>query len=439
MVLRTATRSAHPGGAGSPAMPAPRPPAAPGAFHIMAKPTGAICNLDCSYCYYLSKETLYPGDRFRMSLELMENYVRQLLESQTARDVTLAWQGGEPTLMGLSFFKQVVEAAKRYRRPGQNVSHTIQTNATLINEDWAEFLAEEKFLVGVSVDGPPELHDAYRVDKHGRKTSSRVVAGLRYLRRHDVEYNILCSVHAANVDHPLEVYRYLRDDCGAKFIQLIPIVEVCSSETEQGAVSDRSVPAEGWGTFLSAIFDEWLVRDVGSVFVQTFDAALAAWVGVPSGLCVFAETCGDALALEHNGDVYSCDHFVDPQHLLGNISQTHLLDLVASDRQRSFGEAKRDTLPGYCRSCDVLFACHGECPKNRFIETPDGERGLNYLCAGYKRFFHHVDGPMRLMSSLLHARRPAADVMAVFAQAPRNSPCPCGSGVKTKWCHGRSR
>jgi uncharacterized protein len=405
----------------------------------MAKPTGAICNLDCAYCYYLSKESLYPGDRFRMTLELMETYVRQLMESQTAPEVTVAWQGGEPTLMGLSFFREVVKATRRHRRPGQQVTHTIQTNATLLNEDWAAFLAEEGFLVGVSIDGPPEIHDAYRVDKHGRETSARVIAGLDLLRQHNVKYNILCSVHAANADHPIEVYRYLRDDCGARFIQLIPIVEPLSGDAAPGAVSDRSVTPERWGRFLSAIFDEWLVRDVGSVFVQTFDASLAAWLGVPPGLCVFSETCGDAVALEHNGDVYSCDHFVEPDHLLGNIRQTHLVELVASEQQRAFGAAKRDSLPGFCRRCDVLFVCQGECPKNRFLISPDGEPGLNYLCDGYKQFFHHVDGPMRIMADLLRAGRLAADVMTVFARVPRNALCPCGSGAKAKKCHGDPR
>ncbi len=419
-------------------MPGQRPLTAPPSFHVMAKPTGAICNLDCAYCFYLSKETLYPGDRFRMSIELMETYVRQLMESQAAPEVTVAWQGGEPTLMGLSFFRQVVKATKRHRRPGQQVTHTIQTNATLLNEDWASFLAEENFLVGVSIDGPPELHDAYRVDKHGRETSARVIAGLDLLRQHNVEYNVLCSVHAANADHPIDVYRYLRDACGASFIQLIPIVERLSSNRAPGAVTDRSVTSDGWGRFLSAVLDEWLVHDVGSVFVQTFDASLAAWLGVPPGLCVFSETCGDAVALEHNGDVYSCDHFVEPEHLLGNIMDTHLLELVASEKQRAFGAAKRDRLPKYCRDCDVRFVCQGECPKNRFLVSPDGEPGLNYLCEGYKQFFHHADGPMRLMARLLQAGRPAADIMAIFARAPRNSPCPCGSGLKAKRCHGRA-
>lgn len=420
-------------------MPEHRPLTAPPGFHVMAKPTGAICNLDCAYCFYLSKESLYPGDRFRMSRELMETYVRQLMESQATPEVTVAWQGGEPTLMGLSFFKEVVQATKTHSQPGQRVTHTIQTNATLLNEDWASFLAEEGFLVGVSIDGPPELHNAYRLDKRGRETSTRVITGLDLLRKHNVEFNVLCSVHAANVDHPIDVYRYLRDVCGANFIQLIPIVERSSGNPASEAVSERSVTSDGWGRFLSAILDEWVLHDVGSVFVQTFDASLAAWLGVPPGLCVFSETCGDAVALEHNGDVYSCDHFVETEHLLGNIMDTHLVELIASEQQRAFGAAKRDRLPKYCRDCDVRFVCQGECPKNRFIVSPDGEPGLNYLCEGYKRFFHHADGPMRLMTQLLRAGRPASDIMSIFARAPRNNPCPCGSGMKAKRCHGGTK
>ena len=434
-IRRTAARSSLPDG---PRIPETRPLTAPPGFHVMAKPTGAICNLDCTYCFYLSKESLYQGSRFRMSVELMETYVKQLMESQQTTDVTVAWQGGEPTLIGLPFFKEVVKATKRHRRAGQRVNHTIQTNATLLTDDWASFLAEERFLVGVSIDGPPDLHDAYRIDKRGRPTSNRVIAGLDLLRKHNVEYNVLCTVHSANASRPIDVYRYLRDTCAATFIQLIPIVERASDTTDPTAVTSRSVTPTGWGQFLSAVFDEWLMRDVGTVFVQYFDATLAAWIGAPPGMCVFSETCGDAVALEHNGDVYSCDHFVDPAHLLGNIQDTHLLELLASEKQRSFGTSKRDTLPQYCRRCDVRFACQGECPKNRFLPSPDGEPGLNYLCEGYKHFFHHVDGPMRLMADLIRAGRPASDVTAMIARASRNGPCPCGSGINAKRCHSRA-
>jgi uncharacterized protein len=371
-----------------------------------------------------------------MSDEVMERYITQLIEAHEAPEVTVAWQGGEPTLMGLSFFRRAVEVAERHCRPGQRPVHTLQTNATLLDERWAQFLAEKHFLVGVSIDGPPELHDAYRLDKRGRPTSSRVERSIELLRRYEVDYNLLCTVHAANAGHPLEVYRYLRDNCGGQFLQFIPIVEHTPTEADPAAVSQRSVRPAQWGRFLVEVFDEWLRKDVGKVFVQAFDAALASWCGLAPGVCVFAETCGNSVALEHNGDVYSCDHFVTPAHLLGNIAGTHLVEFVASEAQRRFGEAKRDSLPRYCWECDVRFACWGECPKNRFTLTPEGEAGLNYLCEGYKAFFHHVWGPMTLMRDLLRQGRPASDIYQVFANAPRNSACPCGSGRKAKYCHG---
>ncbi|MDA8357972.1 MAG: anaerobic sulfatase maturase [Actinomycetota bacterium] len=403
----------------------------------MAKPTGAICNLDCSYCFYLDKASLYPGARFRMRDETMEAYVRQSLESQDAPEVTIAWQGGEPTLMGLAFFARMVETAERYRRPGQVIRHTLQTNATLLTDEWGVFLAEHRFLVGISIDGPPDLHDRFRVDKRGRPTSERVLSGLDVLRHHQVDYNVLCTVHAGNVGEPLRVYRYLRDDCGALVIQFIPIVEHQPNPDDPYAVSERSVPSAAWGDFLIAIFDEWVGRDLGEVYVQTFDAILAPHLGLPAGLCVFAETCGHAVALEHNGDVYSCDHFVDPAHRLGNLHETHLVELVGSDRQQRFGNEKRDSLPRYCIECEVRDACWGECPKNRFVLTPDGEEGLNYLCAGYKAFFTRVDVPLRSMAELIRSGRPAADLRTAIARAGRNDSCPCGSGLKTKRCHQR--
>jgi len=388
------------------------------AFHLLVKPTGAICNLDCRYCFFLSKESLYPGSRFRMADSLLETYVRQLIEAQPGPEVTVAWQGGEPTLMGLEFFRRSVQYVEKHRRPGTRIVHTIQTNGTLIDNEWCAFFREHDFLVGISIDGPRELHDAYRVDKGGKPTFDAVMRGLRALRDGGVAYNVLTTVHRANEGRPLGVYRFLRDEAGAQFIQFIPIVEQTDERagTWEGTVSERSAGSEAWGRFLIAVFDEWVRRDVGSVFVQMFDAALASWAGEPAALCIFAETCGDAMALEHNGDVYSCDHFVEPAHLLGNIERERLIELVASEKQRAFGEAKRDTLPRYCRECDVRFACHGECPKNRFIRTPDGEAGLNYLCAGYKAFFHHVDEPMRFMAGELRAGRAPSNVMAYAAR-----------------------
>jgi len=424
----------------SPAMPVPRPPTAPPGFHVLAKPTGPICNLDCEYCFFLSKEALYPGDRFRMSDELLDTYVRQVVESQSGPEVTIAWQGGEPTLMGVDFFRRAVALAEQYRRPDQALSHTIQTNGTLLTDEWCEVLAEHDFLVGISIDGPREMHDTYRVDKKGQPTFDKVIKGLDLLKAHRVEFNVLCTVNAANQDHPLEVYRFFRDDLDARFVQLIAIVERDNDTgfQEGDQVTGRSVTPEAWGRFLIGVFDEWVTRDVGTVFVPQFDAALASWVGVPPGLCIFGETCGDAVALEHNGDLYSCDHFVEPAHLLGNIAETHMVELLASPQQRSFGEAKRDALPAYCRSCEVRFACNGECPKNRFTLTPDGEPGLNYLCTGYKDFFTHIGPLMTMMADRLRAGGYADEVMGLLAAAGRNDPCPCGSGRKAKYCHQAS-
>jgi uncharacterized protein len=425
-----------------PATESPRRPGPP-AFHLLAKPTGAICNLDCSYCFYLSKEMLYPGSRFRMAETLLETYIRQLIEAHhRAPEVTVAWQGGEPTMMGLNFFRRSIELEQRYARPGQRIVNTIQTNGTLIDDAFAAFFKEHGFLVGVSIDGPPELHDAYRVDKGGRPTLHRVLEGLRVLQRHGVEWNALTTVHHVNEAHGLAVYRFLRDETGARFIQFIPIVErPCPGGVPTGdTVTERSVSPAGYGRFLIEVFEEWVRRDVGTVFVQMFDTALANWLGQPPALCVHRETCGLALALEHTGDLYSCDHFVEPRHRLGNITTTPIKELVASPQQWRFGQAKRDTLPRYCRECSVRFACHGGCPKDRLARTPDGEPGLNYLCPSYKAFFHHVDRPMRAMSRMLRARRAPAGVMQRYAaqDAAREpgAPCTCGSGKPWRGCHG---
>ncbi len=404
-------------------------PDAPHAFHLLAKPTGAVCNLDCEYCFFLSKEMLYPGSRFRMADDLLEEYIRQLVEAHARSPyVTIAWQGGEPTLMGLDFFRRSVELARRHLRPGQQVEHTIQTNGTLLDAEWATFFRENGFLVGISIDGPRELHDAYRVNKGGKGSFDEVMRGLGHLRDAGVEWNALTTIHAANAGHGAEVYRFLRDECGAKFVQLIPIIERIAEADEEWTswrdrplyvqegdrVSHRSV-TEQYGQFLIDVFEEWVRRDVASVYVQMFDVALANWYGEPPSLCIHSETCGLALALEHTGDLYSCDHFVEPAYRLGNIRETPMLELVASQQQRKFGLAKRDTLPRYCLECDVRFACHGGCPKDRFISTPDGEPGLNYLCAGYKAFFHHVDPAMRFMAERLRAGGPPSDVMERYS------------------------
>ncbi len=417
-------------------------------FHIMAKPAGAICNLKCRYCFFLEKEALYPGSKFRMSDEVLEAYVRQVIESSTIRQPTIAWQGGEPTLMGLEFFRKSIEFEKKYLKPGMTVQNTIQTNGILLDEKWCEFLHQHQFLVGLSLDGPKELHDTYRRDKAGRPVFDKVMHAARLLQQHRVEFNILATVNAANADYPLDVYRFFRDEVEAQFIQFIPVVQRKTGstlDTDSSGVTEVSVRPQQYGHFLNAIFDEWVIRDVGSVFINHFDAALAAWVGATPGLCTTAPTCGFAMVLEHNGDLYSCDHFVLPEFLLGNIMQTPMAELAVSEKQLQFGRDKKETLPRQCRECEVLFACNGECPKNRFIHQP-GDHPLNYLCPGLKSFFLHIDRPMRIMADLLRRRRSPAEIMSLGATQPqncempkpgRNEPCPCGSGLKFKRCHGR--
>ncbi len=385
----------------------------PHAFHVMIKPAGALCNLECKYCFFLLKKNLYPRSRFRMSDGLLEHFLRQYLVSLQAPHATIAWQGGEPTLMGLEFFRRSVEFARRYQKPNTVIEYTMQTNGTLLDDDWCEFFREQNFLIGLSLDGPREMHDAYRTDKGGEGSFDRVMRGLSLLKKHRVDFNILCTVHAANAEHPRQVYAFLRNEAEAEYIQFIPIVERVSARgfQEGDAVTDRSVAAEQYGRFMSSIFDEWIRKDVGKVFVQMFEAALAAWADRPPPLCIFAPTCGTALALEHNGDLYSCDHFVEPDYLLGNINDTHLVKLVGSDAQFKFGRDKLDLLPRFCRDCDVRFACNGGCPKNRFTKSPDGEPGLNYLCRGYRMFFRHISRPMQIMADLLRSRRSPAEVM----------------------------
>jgi uncharacterized protein len=429
--------------------------AIPPRIHVLAKPTGAICNLNCSYCFFLNKDRLYPGSHFRMSDAVLETYIRQLIEYHRSPQVTVSWQGGEPTLMGMDFYRRALDYQRRYKKPGMVFENTLQTNGTLLNDEWCEFLKEHNFLIGISIDGPRRLHDFYRRDKQGQPTFDRVMRGLRLLQKHGVEYNILVTVNRINADHPLQVYRFLRDEAGTDWMQFIPSIErlVDGQVTifQQGnTVSERSVTPSQFGHFLITIFDEWVRHDVGKIFVQTFEAAVRNWLRLPSsGMCVFNTTCGHGLALEHNGDLYACDHFVEPGYLLGNITQNHLQELVGSEPQRRFGQNKLNTLPRTCRECEVWFACKGECPKNRFLSTSEGEPGLNYLCAGYKAFFRHIDRPLKLMAQLMRQGQPAAQVMQILAAAEmsaatagdrvgRNNPCPCDSGLKYKKCHGRN-
>lgn len=401
-------------------------------FHIMVKPSGSRCNLDCDYCYFLSKERMYPGSKFRMDEKLLERYIKQYIESQQYPEITFSWQGGEPTLMGLDFFKQAIRFQQKYARPGTHILNTLQTNGTLLDEEWCRFFKKYGFLIGLSIDGPKEIHDVYRKNRAGKGSFEDVMKGWQLLNDHGVQYNILCSVHAANQDKPLEVYNFFKDELNTQFIQFIPIVERATSRTLTLAnsgwresdnekrilytqsgdrVTERSVSASKYESFLIAIFDEWVRKDVGQIFVQIFDVALGAWSGQPGGLCIFSPTCGNALALEHNGDLFSCDHFVEPDYLLGNISKENMVELAMSEKQREFGDSKRNTLPEYCLKCEVNFACYGGCPKNRFINTPGGEPGLNYLCAAYKSFYNHIDRPMKTMARLLRQRRPPADIM----------------------------
>ena len=352
-----------------------------------------------------------------MSDEVHEAYIRQLFEAHQVPQVTVAWQGGEPTLMGLDFFRRSMELQARYRKPGTQIENTFQTNGILLDDEWCRFLHDNRFLVGLSMDGPRELHDAYRKDKGGHGTFDRVLRAARLLQQHQVEFNVLCTVNRRNADHPLEVYRFFRDELGAQYLQLIPIVERVNEHGETGSqegnrVTDRSVRPEQWGRFLIAIFDEWVKRDVGRTFVLNFDGALAGWLDMAGTICIFGPTCGTSMALEHNGDLYSCDHFVEPDYLLGNILETPMVELVASAQQRKFGRDKWDTLPGHCRRVRWLCVCNGECPKNRFVDTPDGEPGLNYLCEGYKAFFVHADRPMKVMAELIRRGRLAEEVMA---------------------------
>jgi uncharacterized protein len=430
-------------------------------FHVMSKPIGPICNLDCKYCFYLEKEKLYAGERkWAMSDEVLESYIAQYIRAQPGEHVSFAWQGGEPTLLGVDYFRKIIELQRKYA-DGKLIENALQTNGTLLDDEWCAFLAEHKFLVGLSIDGPREVHDVYRVDKKQAPTFDAVVRGIELLKKHRVEFNTLTVVNRTNSQKPLEVYRFLKS-IGSGFIQFIPLVErlpqtrlkvlgldlaepSLMNEDERPPVTEWSVRSVDYGQFLITIFNEWVRRDVGRVFVQHFDVALSNWMGLGSTLCVFAEKCGAAMAIEHNGDLYSCDHYVYPRYQLGNILNTSLGEMASSPAQQDFGNHKADSLPDYCRKCEVKFACNGECPKHRFVRTPDGQDGLNYLCAGYRRFFNHIDPYMKTMGDLLRSGQPAARIMQMIADRERmaaqsrigpNDPCPCGSGKKFKKCCG---
>lgn len=393
-------------------------------IYLMAKPVGAACNLRCSYCYYLEKRGLYDDSAQLMSDETLELFIKQYIEAQTTPEVLFIWHGGEPLLRPISFYQRAVELQQRYAN-GRRVDNCIQTNATLIDEEWCRFFVRNNFLVGVSVDGPRSMHDALRKRDDGSGSFRDVVRGLRLLSKYQVEWNAMATVNFLNVEQPLEFYRFFRDELGCRYLQFTPVVERTTTSSAGcrlmhaaepgGELTPYSITAKQWGIFLCTIFDEWVRNDVGRLFVQLFDSTLANWVGAPAGVCTMSKYCGQAAAIEHNGDVYSCDHFVFSEYRLGNIHDTSLIDMMCGSRQREFGEAKYRSLPRQCRKCRYEFACHGECPRNRFITTVDGEPGLNYLCEGYYAFFSHVSEAMDYMRSQLDRGLPPANVMSWIA------------------------
>jgi uncharacterized protein len=392
----------------------PQPTGLKHRFHAMVKPAGSACNLACTYCFYLHKsELLGQPAAPRMSDELLEEHIRQYIEAQTGDEVVFSWQGGEPTLLGLDFYRRVVELQNRYRQPAQRIENDLQTNGTLIDEEWAEFLKKHHFLVGLSVDGPKQLHDIYRVGRDGSPTHDRVMVAARLLKKFGVPFNVLCVVNRENVKRPLDVYRFLTRELGVTRVQLIPCVEprgfervaplawnpagmpiIGTPQARPGAVdsvvTDWSVDPDAWGEFLCKVWDEWYRRDYGKVHVDLFETAVAQSLGLAAQRCVTSEFCGKGLAVEHNGDVYACDHYVYPRFRLGNIRERHLGEMAYSEQQKNFGFAKCNTLPRACKQCEYLKLCWGECPKNRLLKTPDGDQGLNYLCTGQKKFFAHI-------------------------------------------------
>ncbi len=376
------------------------------------KPIGPVCNIHCRYCFYLQKQELYPEKRvsdFHMSDAVLEEYIRQYLDKPD-QQVTFVWQGGEPTMLGLDFFKKVVELQKKYNTKGKQILNTLQTNGILLNDVWAHFFKENNFLLGVSLDGPAHLHNKYR-----QSTFDGVMRGIKFLKKHDVDYNILCTVNSQNADHPLEVYEFFKMESGTIYWQFIPIVEHSGS-----VVQDHSVQPEQYGKFLLDMFDYWVRHDIGKISIQIFDVVFNHFMDLPPTLCIFSETCGDAPALEHNGDFYSCDHYVDTEYFLGNIMDKSMQLMVDSDQQRKFGNDKKDTLPEYCQKCSVKSLCNGGCPKNRFTKTPDGEPGLNYLCKGYKQFFTYVTPYMEYLAQQYRIGAPFEKVMQHYRNSNMN-------------------
>lgn len=390
-------------------------------LYIMTKPVGAICNLACDYCYYLEKSKLYQeSPKHIMSDELLEKFIKEYIESQTMPQVLFTWHGGETLMRPLSFYQKAMELQRKYAR-GRTIDNCIQTNGTLLNDEWCRFFHDNNWLVGVSIDGPQEFHDEYRKNKQGKPSFMKVMQGINLLNKHRVEWNALAVVNDFNADYPLDFYHFFKE-IGCRYIQFTPIVErifrhddgrhlAAVEEGDNEKLADFSVTPEQWGNFLCTIFDEWVKNDVGEYFIQLFDATLANWVGEQPGVCSLAKTCGHAGVMEFNGDVYSCDHFVFPQYKLGNVYSKTLVEMMYSDKQQQFGRNKFDSLPSQCKECQYLFACNGECPKNRFCKTASGEPGLNYLCKGYYQYFDHVAPYMDFMKKELLAERAPANIM----------------------------
>ena len=390
-------------------------------LYVMLKPAGAHCNLACKYCYYLEKNNLYDkSHRHIMSDEMLEQFTREYIEAQTMPQVLFTWHGGEPLMRSIDFYKKALALQKKYAR-GRRIDNVIQTNGTMLTDEWCEFFAQNNWLVGISIDGPQEYHDHYRLTTTGNPSWQKVMHGIELLKKHHVEWNAMAVVNAYNANHPLEFYHFFKDN-GCQYLQFTPIVERLTkhqdgrtlaslADDKEIPLADFSVTPEQWGNFLCAIFDEWVRNDVGKMFVEIFDCTLANWMGVLPGICAYSKNCGHAGVMEHNGDVYSCDHFVFPEYKLGNIRDHTLIEMLYGDKQHAFSRLKHTSLPRQCKECDMEFACHGECPKNRFEKDKYGEPGLNYLCKGYYQYYSHVAPYMDFMKRELQAQRPPANIM----------------------------
>ena len=392
-------------------------------LYVMLKPAGAHCNLACKYCYYLEKNKLYPtAQRHLMSDEMLERFTREYIEAQTMNQVLFTWHGGEPLLRSIDFYRKALSLQQKYAG-GRHIDNVIQTNGTLLTDEWCEFFAQNHWLVGISIDGPQPDHDHYRLTAAGKPSWQKVMQGIKLLKKHGVEWNAMAVVNAYNVNHPLEFYRFFKEN-GCQFLQFTPIVERLTrhengrtlaslADKDEISLSEASVTPEQWGNFLCAIFDEWVRKDVGKIFVEIFDCTLANWMGVSPGICAYSKECGHAGVMEHNGDVYSCDHFVFPEYKLGNIHDHSLIDMLYGKQQQEFSRLKHSSLPRQCRECDMEFACHGECPKNRFMKDKYGDSGLNYLCPGYYHYYQHVAPYMDYMKQELMSQRPPSNIMKV--------------------------